>query len=79
MHVVAADIPEDKLALAKKLGADLTVDGRDINAVADVQRIIGGAHGALVTAVSPKAMEQAFGFLRARGTRLLYTPDAADQ
>ncbi|MFT2675467.1 zinc-binding dehydrogenase, partial [Escherichia coli] len=34
-------------------------------------RIIGGAHGALVTAVSPKAMEQAFGFLRARGTMAL--------
>jgi propanol-preferring alcohol dehydrogenase len=71
MHVVAADIHEDKLALAKKLGADLTVDGRDHNAVAEVQRLIGGAHGALVTAVSPKAMEQAFGFLRARGTMAL--------
>lgn len=71
MHVVAADIHEDKLALAKKLGADLVVDGRNIHAVADVQRIIGGAHGALVTAVSPKAMEQAFGFLRSRGTMAL--------
>jgi propanol-preferring alcohol dehydrogenase len=71
MHVVAADIHEDKLQLAKKLGADLVVDGRDMNAVADVQRLIGGAHGALVTAVSPKAMEQAFGFLRAKGTMAL--------
>ncbi|GGX29856.1 alcohol dehydrogenase AdhP [Undibacterium squillarum] len=71
MHVIAADIHEEKLVLAKKLGADMVVDGRSINAVADVQRITGGAHGALVTAVSPKAMEQAFGFLRAKGTMAL--------
>ena len=30
-----------------------------------------GAHGALVTAVSPKAFEQAFGTLRPRGTMSL--------
>ena len=71
MHVIAADIHEEKLQLAKKLGADMIVDARSINAVADVQRITGGAHGALVTAVSPKAMEQAFGFLRAKGTMAL--------
>ncbi len=39
--------------------------------MAKVQRIIGGAHGALVTAVSPKVMEQAFGFLLARGIMAL--------
>ncbi len=36
-----------------------------------MQAKIGGAHGALVTAVSPKAMEQAFHMLRSRGTMSL--------
>lgn len=71
MNVVASDIFEDKLALAEKLGADLVVDARRPDAVQEVQKQIGGAHGALVTAVSPKAMEQAFGFLRAKGTMAL--------
>ncbi|MBW9065835.1 alcohol dehydrogenase AdhP [Rhizobium herbae] len=71
MHVVAADIFEDKLALAKKLGADITVNGKDQDAIEQVQRATGGVHGALVTAVSPIAMEQAFGFMRSKGTMAL--------
>ncbi|MCJ8506497.1 alcohol dehydrogenase AdhP [Rhizobium lemnae] len=71
MHVVAADIFDDKLALAKTFGADLTVNGRDADAIAQVQKATGGVHGALVTAVSPKAMEQAYGFLRSKGTMSL--------
>ncbi len=71
MHVVAADIFEDKLALAKKLGADLTVNGKDKDAIEQVQKATGGVHGALVTAVSPIAMEQAFGFMRSKGTMVL--------
>ncbi|MFD1745888.1 alcohol dehydrogenase AdhP [Rhizobium helianthi] len=71
MHVVAADIFDEKLDLAKKLGADLTVNGRAPDAVEQVQKATGGVHGALVTAVSPKAMEQAYGFLRSKGTMSL--------
>lgn len=71
MHVVAADIFDEKLALAKQLGADVTVNGKDKDAVEQVQKATGGVHGALVTAVSPAAMEQAFGFLRSRGTMAL--------
>lgn len=71
MKVVASDIFEDKLALAKKLGADLVVDARKTDAIQTVQKETGGVHGALVTAVSPKAMEQAYGFLRSRGTMAL--------
>lgn len=71
MHVVAADIFDDKLALAKQLGADLTVNGKAKDAVEQVIKATGGVHGALVTAVSPAAMEQAFGFLRSRGTMAL--------
>lgn len=71
MNVVASDIFEDKLALAKKLGADLVVDARKTDAIQTVQKETGGVHGALVTAVSPKAMEQAYGFLRSKGTMAL--------
>ena len=71
MRVVAADIFDDKLALAKKLGADVTVNGKDKDAVEQVQKTTGGVHGVLVTAVSPQAMEQAFGFLRSKGTMSL--------
>ena len=38
---------------------------------AELQKRIGGAHGVLVTAVSPTAFEQAFGMLRPRGTMSL--------
>jgi propanol-preferring alcohol dehydrogenase len=71
MHVVAVDVSDSKLDLARQLGAELTVDARQPDAVEQVQKRIGGAHGALVTAVSPKAMEQAFHMLRSRGTMVL--------
>lgn len=71
MHVVAADIFDDKLNLAKDLGADVVVNGKDKDAIEQVQKATGGVHGALVTAVSPKAMEQAYGFLRSKGTMSL--------
>ncbi|MCZ8179860.1 MAG: alcohol dehydrogenase AdhP [Rhizobium sp.] len=71
MHVVAADIYDDKLKLATQLGADLVVNGTAADAIEQVQKATGGVHGALVTAVSPKAMEQAYGFLRSKGTMSL--------
>jgi len=71
MHVVAVDVSESKLTLASQLGADVTVDAREPDAVARVQKEVGGVHGALVTAVSPKAMEQAFHMLRSKGTMSL--------
>ncbi len=71
LHVAAVDIFPDKLELARKLGADLVVDARQKDAVDEVQKETGGVHGALVTAVAPKAMEQAFGMLRSKGTMSL--------
>jgi propanol-preferring alcohol dehydrogenase len=71
MHVVAVDVSDSKLDLARTLGADLAIDARKPDAVDQVQKQIGGAHGALVTAVSPKAMEQAFHMLRSKGTMSL--------
>ncbi len=68
LHVVAVDIADDKLALARQLGADLTVNAKDTDAIEQVQRLIGGAHGALVTAVSTSAFRQAIGMVRSKGT-----------
>jgi propanol-preferring alcohol dehydrogenase len=72
MHVAAVDVHPDKLALARALGADAVLDAADRDAAAALLRTIGGgAHGALVTAVSPAAIETAFGLLRPHGTMAL--------
>ncbi|WP_157019109.1 alcohol dehydrogenase AdhP [Mesorhizobium xinjiangense] len=71
MHVVAVDVHPDKLELAKSLGADIALNARETDVADEVQKQIGGVHGVLVTAVSPKAFEQAFGMLRAHGTMAL--------
>ncbi|MGL4197547.1 MAG: zinc-binding dehydrogenase, partial [Allorhizobium sp.] len=52
-------------------GANMVVNGTAADAIDQVQKATGGVHGALVTAVSPKAMEQAYGFLRSKGTMSL--------
>lgn len=69
LHVAALDVTPEKLALARSAGADLAVDARSSDAVADVLKITGGgAHGVLVTAVSPPAFSQALRLVRRRGT-----------
>ncbi len=71
MHVVAVDIAEAKLALAKELGADLVINAAIEDPVSIVTKEIKGAHGALVTAVSRNAFAQGVGMLRRRGTMSL--------
>ena len=68
LNVVAVDISESKLDLAKKLGAALAVNARDTDPIAFVKKEVGGAQGVLVTAVSPKAFEQALGMVGRGGT-----------
>jgi len=69
LHVVALDVTDDKLALARTLGADATVNARAPDAAQQVvEHTSGGAHGVLVTAVSPPAFAQALGMVRRRGT-----------
>ena len=67
-RVAAVDVADDKLRLAKKLGAELVVNGREKNAPQVLQDKIGGVHGAIVTAVAPQAFEQAIAMLRPAGT-----------
>jgi alcohol dehydrogenase, propanol-preferring len=69
LHVVALDVTEAKLALARRLGADITVDATAPDAVERVVKATnGGAHGVLVTAVSPPAFTQALRMARRKGT-----------
>jgi alcohol dehydrogenase, propanol-preferring len=69
LKVVALDIAEDKLKLARAAGADHAVNALSADAIASVLRDTGGgAHGVLVTAVSTAAFAQALKMVRRKGT-----------
>lgn len=68
LNVLAVDIDDGKLDLARRLGASLAVNAHSEDPVAFVRKEIGGAQGVLVTAVSPKAFEQALGMVGRGGT-----------
>jgi propanol-preferring alcohol dehydrogenase len=69
LHVAALDVTEEKLALARELGAEVTVDAEAPDAAARVVRQTGGGvHGVLVTAVSRPAFAQALQLVRRKGT-----------
>lgn len=65
--VVAVDLAEDKLDLARRLGAAYTVNAREQDPVEAIQDL-GGADQAICLAVSPRAFEQAFESLKRGGT-----------
>lgn len=71
MRVAAVDVHDDKLDLARELGAEVTANAATLDPVAVIQEQTGGAHGVLVTAVSPPAFAQAIGMARRRGTIVL--------
>ena len=66
-HVVAVDINDDKLALAKECGADIVINGLKENPVEVIKEKTGGCHSAVVTAVSKVAFNQAIDSVRAAG------------
>ncbi len=65
--VIAVDVVDEKLELARELGADYVVNALTEDPVAAI-KALGGAHAAISVAVAPKAFEQAFGSLRRHGT-----------
>jgi alcohol dehydrogenase, propanol-preferring len=71
LHVAAVDLGPEKMALARALGAEITIDAKTQDPPTEIQRQIGGAHGVLVTAVSKIAFKQAIGMLRRGGTCVL--------
>lgn len=68
LRVAAVDVAPEKLKLAQALGAEVTIDASQGDPVKAIQERIGGAHGAVVTAVATRAFEQAIQMLRPAGT-----------
>jgi propanol-preferring alcohol dehydrogenase len=66
-RVVAVDVRDEKLELARELGADFTVNAAKEDAAEAIQRL-GGADAAIALAVVPKAFSDAYGSLRRGGT-----------
>ena len=75
-RVVAIDLLDDKLELARELGAEFTVNATREDPVAAV-KALGGADQAIALAVAPRAFEQAYGTLR-RGGTLVFVALPAD-
>lgn len=53
-NVIAVDIQDDKLELAKELGADLTVNGMKTDPVQTIKDQVGGVQAAVSVAVTKK-------------------------
>ena len=68
-HVIAVDINNDKLELAKEVGADIIINGLEVEDVPGYIKEItgGGVHSTVVTAVSKVAFNQAIDSVRAGG------------
>jgi len=72
LSVCAIDVDDGKLAHAKRLGAEVTIDARNGDpATAVVKATGGGAHGVLITAPSLDAFKHGVGMTRRRGTCVL--------
>ncbi|WP_168879180.1 alcohol dehydrogenase AdhP [Rhizobium sp. P28RR-XV] len=69
LKVIALDIVPSKLNLARMAGADIAINAAVPDVVSEVMKVTnGGAHGVLVTAVSPMAFSQALSLVRKKGT-----------
>ncbi len=75
--VIAVDVDDAKLGLARELGAEHVVNAATTDPVAAIQKL-GGADVAIVLAVLPEVFEQAFASLN-RGGRLICVALPADQ
>ena len=75
-RVIAVDLHDEKLDLARELGAEFTVNAAKEDPIAAIQAL-GGANQAIALAVAPKAFEQAYGSLR-RGGTLVFVALPAD-
>ncbi|MFB7477145.1 alcohol dehydrogenase AdhP [Kitasatospora sp. NPDC056184] len=69
-ETIAVDVTDDKLALARELGADHVLDARAVDVAAEVQKL-GGAHAAIALAVSNASFQAAYGALRRGGSLVL--------
>lgn len=66
-RVIAIDVNDEQLAFAREMGADLMLNPRSEEVAKVIQEKTGGAHAAVVTAVSKSAFDSAVDALRAGG------------
>lgn len=66
--VAAIDVADEKLTMARNLGADLVVNSSQQDPGSFLKKQTGGMHGVLVTAVTPVAFSQGLSALRRKGT-----------
>jgi alcohol dehydrogenase, propanol-preferring len=76
-EVIAVDIADDKLELARTLGADHTLNGSTVDVVKQL-RSMGGAHVSVVTSAAKAAYDQAFYATRSSGTLVVVGMPAED-
>jgi alcohol dehydrogenase, propanol-preferring len=69
-RTIAVDVTEEKLDLARRLGADEVINARSVD-VAEATQKLGGADIVIGTAVSARAFAGAFGALRRGGKMVL--------
>jgi len=74
--VIAVDVQDDKLAMARELGADEVVNARTSDPVEAIQAL-GGADVTIALAASPRSFDQAYRSLR-RGGRMVCVALPAD-
>ncbi|MDQ0218329.1 propanol-preferring alcohol dehydrogenase [Peribacillus cavernae] len=77
-NVIAVDIQDDKLELAKELGADITVNGLKNDPAQDIFDKVGGVQAAISVAVTQKAFEQAYSSVKRGGTLVVVGLPNAD-
>lgn len=68
MNVVAIDNDDTKLQLAKKCGADITINSKNENPVKIIYSKLNGVHGSICTAVNKIPFKQAFDCLKPGAT-----------
>ncbi|WP_327267309.1 alcohol dehydrogenase AdhP [Streptomyces sp. NBC_01218] len=69
-ETIAVDVTDEKLALARDLGADHVIDARTQDVTEEAHRL-GGADAAISLAVSNESFSSAYGALRRGGTLVL--------
>lgn len=68
-HIIAVDVHDNRLALAKELGATHTLNGKEVDVVTQIKQITaGGSHYALETTGVPQVVKQSLNALRPLGT-----------
>jgi len=71
LKVIAVDIQDDKLTLAKKLGADITINGKNTDPVEKIKTEVGGVQASISVAVTKAAFEQAYHSVKRGGSVVL--------